>query len=163
VALGRGQLDELRERVTDRLEVRIDGGRRRRAWRARQLAAERCADQAAYLFGRELRFGEEVAELRQRALPTKRRSFVLVSLFIPFDARTSGVISPPGTTPAWRSVRPVSYASETEPFVHWVMATMTTPRSHASRRADIRSLRCGAFPAPNVSRTTPRTGGARNA
>lgn len=40
---------------------------------------------------------------------------------------------------------------------------MTTPLSAASRRARVKSLRCGAFPAPKVSRTTPRMGGAKNA
>jgi len=70
VAHGRGQPNDLRERVADRFEVRVNSGRVRRAWRARQLAAEWCADEAAHLLGRELGFGEEVAELRQRALPT---------------------------------------------------------------------------------------------
>ena len=44
-----------------------------------------------------------------------------------------------------------------------MIATMMTPLSHASLRASTRSARWGAFPAPNVSRTTPRVGGMRKA
>ena len=76
--------------------------------------------------------------------------------------RTSGVMSPPGTIPIDNRALPVSYASDTVPFEHWVMATMTQ-RSDASFNASIRSERWGAFPAPKVSRTTPWIGGLRNA
>ena len=72
-------------------------------------------------------------------------------------------MSPPLTTPADRRLLPVSYASETEPFAHCEIETMTTPRSQASLSAPMRSGRCGALPAPYVSRTTPCVGGARNA
>lgn len=43
------------------------------------------------------------------------------------------------------------------------MATTTTPLSQASFSASIRSGRCGALPAPKVSRTTPRIGWLQNA
>jgi hypothetical protein len=76
---------------------------------------------------------------------------------------TSGVISLPGTTPIAASSRPASYASDTDPFMHCEIATITTPRSHASLKARMRSGRWGAFPEPKLSRTTPRMGGARNA
>ena len=54
--------------------------------------------------------------------------------------RTSGVMSPPGTIPIDNRALPVSYASDTVPFEHWVMATMTQ-RSDASFNASIRSER----------------------
>lgn len=78
------------------------------------------------------------------------------------NKRTSGVISPPGTIPTSSSALPVSYASDTAPFAHCVIATITH-LFDASRRASIKSLRCGAFPDPKVSMTTPTTGGFKKA
>ena len=72
-------------------------------------------------------------------------------------------MSSPGITPVLSSCFPVSYASETDPRAHWDIVTITTPLSHASRSASMRSLRCGALPAPKDSSTTPLMCGARNA
>ena len=110
VARGGSQPDDVRERVADRLKARIDGGRPRAARYARELAAQRSTYEVAHRLGGELGLGEEVAELGQRALRIER-SFGYV--FAPRvrghqGRRTSGVMSPPGTTPASRSVRPAS-------------------------------------------------------
>ena len=43
------------------------------------------------------------------------------------------------------------------------MATIITPRSHASFKASVISCLCGALPAPKVSKTTPCTGGIQKA
>jgi len=40
---------------------------------------------------------------------------------------------------------------------------MIIPRLHASFKASVISGRCGALPAPKVSKTTPRTGGIQKA
>src|SRR5579863_4423418 len=72
VARGGTQPGDLRERATDHFQVRIDGWRGSDVWRASELAAQRCAHHAAHLFGGEFGLGEQVAELRQRALPKKK-------------------------------------------------------------------------------------------
>lgn len=74
VARRRTQSDDVRERAADHLQVRIDGRRGGGMCCASELTAQRCANHAAHLLGGEFGFGKEVAELRQRALPTKRTS-----------------------------------------------------------------------------------------
>ena len=106
VTRGGSQPDDERERVSDSLEVRIDGGRLRAARYAREFAAQRGTHEVAHCLNGELGLREEVAELCQRALPTKTPLYAFCRVLQ--GRRTSGVMSPPGTTPAWRSVRPAS-------------------------------------------------------
>lgn len=72
VTRGGSQPDDVRERVADRLEVRIDCGRSRAARRAREFAAQRGTHEVAHRLGGELGLGEEIAKLCQRSLPNER-------------------------------------------------------------------------------------------
>jgi hypothetical protein len=74
VARRRSQPDDVRERSADRLEVRIDSGRRGGGTRrSRQFATQWCTDQAAHLLDGELRFGEEIAEFGEGTLSKKEK------------------------------------------------------------------------------------------